>query len=700
MQAMDGDAAPSPASHEPAAAQPAAAPAAPSAARTSPTAAGRGRALPVGPTLASVALVLFTVQLRILLVPTLGGDTPYLLLIPALVAVALVWGARPALAGAAAGLLVTELWLLTRVGGQVATSAWVLRGAIVLATAALVGVVAGRLREAEARAVARATDAVATRWEAEHAAVVAEANETRYRSLFRSMGEGFALHELVFDENGDPCDYRFLEVNPAFERLTGLRSEHVVGRLHRELLPDNDPHWLRIYADVALTGRPVYFESRSSALERDYEVYATCPAPNQFTTLFRDVTVRRQMERALRESEQHHRLLFETMTQGVVYQGADGRILAMNAAAERILGRAPEDFVGHTSADEQHLTVREDGSPFPAEEHPAMVALRVGRPLSGVLMGVRNPRDGELHWIEVSAVPLFRDGEERPYQVYTLFADVTERKRSEDALRRSEQRHRELAAELREADQRKSDFLAVLSHELRNPLAPVRNSLYVLERVAPGSDQARHAQKVITRQVAHLAQIVDDLLDMTRISRGKVQLRLETVDLGDVLRRTVEDHRMVFEQAARRPAHGAAFLSGLGLRRPDPHGADRRQPARQRGQVHAGRGRGHARARQLAGRGHDPRQRHRRRHRARGAEAPVRAVRPGAADPRAQPGWPGAGPGAGEGVCRDAGRQRSRRQRGSRPRFGLHAEAAARRGSLGLGEERPRNRAAARTVCS
>jgi PAS domain S-box-containing protein len=99
---------------------------------------------------------------------------------------------------------------------------------------------------------------------------------------------------------------------------------------------------------------------------------------------------------------------------------------------------------------------------------------------------------------------------------------------------------------LREEDQRKNEFLAMLSHELRNPLAPIRNSLTVLDRAERGSDQARHAQATIDRQTAHLTRLVDDLLDITRISRGKIQLRKQLVNLGDLVRRTVEDHRSFF----------------------------------------------------------------------------------------------------------------------------------------------------------
>jgi signal transduction histidine kinase len=113
--------------------------------------------------------------------------------------------------------------------------------------------------------------------------------------------------------------------------------------------------------------------------------------------------------------------------------------------------------------------------------------------------------------------------------------------------------------ELREADRRKDEFLGLLSHELRNPLTPIKSSLYILQRAAPGSDQARRAQEVIERQVTHLTRLVDDLLDVTRITRGKVQLQLERVDLVELVRRTADDHR---------PAYGTAGLE-LAVATPD-----------------------------------------------------------------------------------------------------------------------------------
>lgn len=107
---------------------------------------------------------------------------------------------------------------------------------------------------------------------------------------------------------------------------------------------------------------------------------------------------------------------------------------------------------------------------------------------------------------------------------------------------------RDQASMLRELDRRKSEFLAVLSHELRNPLTPIRNSLFLLDHAAPGSEQAERAKGVLFRQTEHLSKLIDELLDMTRISRGKVELHREILDVCNIVRLACDDHRALFEQ--------------------------------------------------------------------------------------------------------------------------------------------------------
>jgi PAS domain S-box-containing protein len=124
-------------------------------------------------------------------------------------------------------------------------------------------------------------------------------SEQRYRHLFAEMLSGFALHEIVCDDQGVPVNYRFLEVNPAFERLTGLQRDDILGKTALDVLPTLESFWINMYGRVALTGEPVRFEQYLQPLHKYYEVSAFCPRRGQFAITFQDVTERKQREREL-----------------------------------------------------------------------------------------------------------------------------------------------------------------------------------------------------------------------------------------------------------------------------------------------------------------------------------------------------------------------------------------------------------------
>jgi PAS domain S-box-containing protein len=121
-------------------------------------------------------------------------------------------------------------------------------------------------------------------------------NEEKYRTLFTEMLEGFAVHEIIYDDAGVPTDYRFLSVNPAFERITGIKAEDIVGRRVLEFTSEKDHIWLDIYGKVALTRNSVRFERYSVGLNKHLEVSAFSPAPNQFACVFQDVTERKRLQ--------------------------------------------------------------------------------------------------------------------------------------------------------------------------------------------------------------------------------------------------------------------------------------------------------------------------------------------------------------------------------------------------------------------
>ena len=125
------------------------------------------------------------------------------------------------------------------------------------------------------------------------------ASELRYRQLFESMQSGFALHEIICDKKGTPCDYRFLEVNKAFEKFTGLKAENLIGRTVKEVMPETEEHWIETYGRIALTGKAESFDEFSKVLNRHYSVAAYSPRAGQFATVFSDITDQKNAQAAI-----------------------------------------------------------------------------------------------------------------------------------------------------------------------------------------------------------------------------------------------------------------------------------------------------------------------------------------------------------------------------------------------------------------
>jgi len=249
------------------------------------------------------------------------------------------------------------------------------------------------------------------------------ASERPLRLIINEMVSAFAFHEIVRDAQGRPCDYRYLDVNPAFERLTGLTRAQVVGKTSREVMPDLDPKWTALYLEVAVTGTPTRFEFHAPSLGKHFEVSAFAPRLGCFAVTFTDVT-----ERVA--SEEHLRLwskVFESTVEAILITDAAGTILDVNRAFTEITGYSKEEAAG------QRAGLLKSGRHSTAFYEQISTALRETGYWRGELWNRRKNGDFFPAWLTINEV---RDSDGRCINYVGTFEDLSASRESEAEITR------------------------------------------------------------------------------------------------------------------------------------------------------------------------------------------------------------------------------------------------------------------------
>jgi PAS domain S-box-containing protein len=332
----------------------------------------------------------------------------------------------------------------------------------------------------------------------------------------------------------DP-DGRIVSWNTGAQKLKGYTREEIVGQHFSIFYPPEDVQrgWPQEELRRALaSGR---FEDEGWRLRKDGSrfwanviitpLYDASGGLAGFAKITRDLTDRREQEQRLRASEERLRLLVESVRDYAIFMlDPDGTVRGWNSGAQAIKGYSADEIIGrHFSV---FYTPEDQRAGKPATElEQALVAGRVEDE------GWRVRKDGTLFWANV-VITAVRDATGKLIGFAKVTRDMTERKR---------------LAELERSSRRMSEFLAMLAHELRNPLAPIRNAVTVMQLESLASPALRNSRDIIDRQVTHMSRLVDELLDVGRLTTGKVKLRREKVAYADVVDRAVEMARPLID---------------------------------------------------------------------------------------------------------------------------------------------------------
>jgi PAS domain S-box-containing protein len=339
----------------------------------------------------------------------------------------------------------------------------------------------------------------------------------RYQALMKNSADG--IH--VMDARGN-----IVEANDAFCRMLGYTQEEVT----RLKLADWDGQWsiedlrarFRNFIGKSAVFETVHRRKDGTLINVELSTsHVEMEGQDLFFALSRDITERKQAEAVLRQ----HKLVLDTSIDGFWMTDVTGNLLEANGAYAKMSGYSIEELLT------MHISQLDAIDRVPEEVH-AHIAKIIAQ---GHDRFETRHRRKDRHEIEIEISVTYMA---EPQRLFVFCRDITERKRAEKALLK--------------ADQRKDEFLAMLAHELRNPLAPIRNAAHVLGRLELAEPKVHWARKIIEEQVAHLSRMVDDLLDVSRIARGKIVLKKETVELAALFGQVSESARLLAERKGHR----------------------------------------------------------------------------------------------------------------------------------------------------
>ena len=258
-----------------------------------------------------------------------------------------------------------------------------------------------------------------------------EPGNDKYRLLMEHLPDAFAYHRIVTDSVSNPVDYIFLDVNPAFSKMTGLSREQVIGRKVTEVLPgikNADYDWIGTYGKVALSGETIRFEEYSAPLERWYKVTAFSDEPWFFAVIFLDITANKNIEEALQKSEEKYRSLFDQSVTGIYLHDLEGRILDVNQAACLQVGYSRDELLNSTVFD-LHPN-KEDTVNVPKDEILYQWSQwQMGQRLT--VEAEHQCKDGTIIPIQISTGPVQY---EKNKLILAMVQDITERKQTEQLI--------------------------------------------------------------------------------------------------------------------------------------------------------------------------------------------------------------------------------------------------------------------------
>ncbi len=342
----------------------------------------------------------------------------------------------------------------------------------------------------------------------------AKERSEKFDSLFNRMLAGVIFCKAIYDKTGKISDYIYEDINPVYEEFTGLQKETAIGKKVSEMLPGTEPEWFTTFAEVVTTGNPINFEMYHEQSGKYYSVFAFKFKKDIFSAIFNDISERKRVEQEVEESREKYRGLSEAAFESV-FLSEKGRCIEQNQSGEKKFGYSNEEAIGRYGTD------------WIAPQSREIV-------MSNMLNGYEHPYEALAIKKDGNTFPCIIQGKMMHYKGKTVrvtsLTDITEHKLVEQELIKAKEK-------AEESDRLKSAFLANMSHEIRTPMNGILGFVDLLKEPQLTGEEQEQYIDIIKTSSERMLNTINDLVDISKIEAGQVEVVQTETDVTDILER-------------------------------------------------------------------------------------------------------------------------------------------------------------------
>ncbi|WP_319502206.1 PAS domain S-box protein [uncultured Draconibacterium sp.] len=345
-------------------------------------------------------------------------------------------------------------------------------------------------------------------------------NEQKLNALFTSMTEMVVLHDLVFDENKTPVNYRIIDCNDAFTKITGIPKEQAVGKLSTEVYQTQEAPYLKEFSGVAISGKSYEYESYFAPMDKYFMISVVSPAKNKFATITSDITQMKLIQESIKSNEEKQRSMIANISDVIAIVDKNGNNAYKSPNIERIFGWKPEELIGKSTFDLVHpddLLIAQD----------FFTDLLAGSESSSNNFEFRyRCKDNSYKWVALTATnqldnPVING-------ILLNYRDINPKKEAETELILAKEK-------AEEANKLKTEFLNNMSHEIRTPMNGIIGFSEMLDEPNISDEKRRYYSKIVQNSSHQLLRIIDDILEISTLETKQEKLNETEFSLNDLI---------------------------------------------------------------------------------------------------------------------------------------------------------------------